>query len=400
MANSAWLGLQKKDAFSVSCIRLFQTRERLWQASTAVLQVWDGLVWTASKERWDLLGAGDHPIFTELGGGAWQVLPGQRASMWRVIADPPPGGHGNPDCSDPIPASVPNIMPICSGYATSREVGDKTGYTTHYARMGELTPAEPMLAFDGKLDTFWADVAGDRAWLGLDFSSQVSDVQCIRVAFPGIVSLQPRSGELQGWNGNTWRLQARWVFELEFHTDLACRRAPVAGEPISSAEDAELGDDYSGHRNPHKAFDHVPGRCRCWDHGMGRSRVRQRRSPGGDTWNRRPIPPATMWRIAYGERSGTVCLGQEERGWHRSWGVSEVEFYADDGCSMKLPGPDEGVDVVASGTREAGIAPLSGTGPHLAFDGLTATTWTAQCGAGARANEDPGAARATVVEAQ
>ena len=55
---------------------------------------------------------------------------------------------------------------------------------------------------------------------------------------------------------------------------------------------------------------------------------------------------------------------------------------------MKLPGPAEGVDVVASGTREAGIAPLSGTGPHLAFDGNTATTWTAQCGAGSRANEE------------
>ena len=59
----------------------------------------------------------------------------------------------------------------------------------------------------------------------------------------------------------------------------------------------------------------------------------------------------------------------------------------DDACSLKLPGPAEGVDVVASGTREAGIAPLSGTGPHLAFDGLVGTTWTAQCGAGSRANE-------------
>ena len=50
MANSAWLGLQKKDSFKVSCMRLYQTRERLKQASTAVLQVWDGLVWTASKD--------------------------------------------------------------------------------------------------------------------------------------------------------------------------------------------------------------------------------------------------------------------------------------------------------------------------------------------------------------
>ena len=43
------------------------------------------------------------------------------------------------------------------------------------ARMGETTTADPMKAFDGQLETFWADIAGDgdRAWLGLDFSSQV-----------------------------------------------------------------------------------------------------------------------------------------------------------------------------------------------------------------------------------
>lgn len=47
----------------------------------------------------------------------------------------------------------------------------------------------------------------------------------------------------------------RQVFELEFYTDLACRGSKVVGEPISSAEDADLADLYSGHRNPHKAFD-------------------------------------------------------------------------------------------------------------------------------------------------
>lgn len=123
------------------------------------------------------------------------------------------------------------------------------------ARMGETTTADPMKAFDGQLETFWADIAGDRAWLGLDFSSQVgkmgryfgrsiwepttrekptkhvairfgfvpksrvsqykvSDVQCIRVAFPGIRALQPQSGELQGWNGNTWRPVLSWVISL------------------------------------------------------------------------------------------------------------------------------------------------------------------------------------------
>ena len=206
MANSAWLGLQKQGAFSVSCIRLYQARERDHQAASAVLQVWDGLVWTASQ---------DHPILTELGGGAWQVLPGIRGSMWRFLADPSPGGHGvgvseirlyrNTDCTDQIHMAIPNIVPICSGYATSREVGAKTGYTNHYSSMGELTSADPLKAFDGELHTFWADIGGARAWLGLDFSTQVSDVQCVRLAFPGIRALQPSYGELQGWSGSTWR---------------------------------------------------------------------------------------------------------------------------------------------------------------------------------------------------
>ena len=191
-------------------------------------------------------------------------------------------------------------MPICSGYATAREVGDSTGYTNHYPQVGELSSLEPMKAFDGLLHTFWADISGPRAWLGLDFSSQVADVQCVKLAFPGIRALQPASGELQGWDGTTWKaltvgnsvlnmdavlrlplpqlggqgIQRRpapinsiwklqnvvaivaWkVFELEFYTDLACRGDAERGEPIGSMEDAELSDEFSGHRNPHKAFD-------------------------------------------------------------------------------------------------------------------------------------------------
>ena len=53
---------------------------------------------------------------------------------------------------------------------------------------------------------------------------------------------------------HSWHFE-RQVFELEFYTDLACRGSKVVGEPISSAEDADLADLYSGHRNPHKAFD-------------------------------------------------------------------------------------------------------------------------------------------------
>ena len=270
--------------FKASCSQIFEDESRLRSGLTRSEGFVEGkhLVWLQTHFH-DLQGA--KACFTLL----WRESP--------ITVK----FQGNSDCTNPIMASIPNIMPICSGYATAREVGDQTGYTNHYSRLGELAQLDPMLAFDGELHTFWADVAGNRAWLGLDFSSQVADVQCIKIAFPAIRSLQPTTGELQGWNGNTWKavnaptnnvfnmdsvlllplqqlggqgfqrrpapphsiwklenipaISAWKVFELEFYTDLACRGNPVVGEPISSAEDAVLADQFSGHRNPHKAFD-------------------------------------------------------------------------------------------------------------------------------------------------
>ena len=50
-------------------------------------------------------------------------------------------------------------------------------------------------------------------------------------------------------------IQTWVVFELGLYTDLACRGDPITGMAISSAEDAALSDGFSGHMNPHKAFD-------------------------------------------------------------------------------------------------------------------------------------------------
>ena len=47
---------------------------------------------------------------------------------------------------------------------------------------------------------------------------------------------------------------------MAFYTELACRGDAVQGEAISSAEDAALGDQFSGHKNPLKAFDGVTWR--------------------------------------------------------------------------------------------------------------------------------------------
>eukprot|EP00931_Biecheleriopsis_adriatica_P035939 TRINITY_DN2071_c0_g1_i1.p1 TRINITY_DN2071_c0_g1~~TRINITY_DN2071_c0_g1_i1.p1 ORF type:complete len:2399 (+),score=409.38 TRINITY_DN2071_c0_g1_i1:693-7199(+) len=482
MGNSAWLGMQWSRGVKVRCLRLYQDRTRVNQASNAVLQVWTGSTWAASKS---------HPVFTELGGGAWQVLPGFRGSMWRVLADPAPGGMGvaisemsffsNSDCTGDLPMAVPNVVPICSGYAMSREIGRQTGYVNHYFHMGELSGADPTKAFDKQFKTFWADLGGKHAWLGLDFSTQVVDVQCIKLAIASVRVLQPVYAELQGWNGETWKaetsaragslstdstllvplytlggggMQRRpappdsiwrvqnvppvkaWrVFELEFYANLGCHGQPVKGTAIGSAKDAGLSDRFNGQLQPLKAFDRdtssfweadcidencpprtawigldlegQPAEIRCIRIIQSGNRAAQVpliglaawrgedfvetvvfQGVGGDTWNIRPAPPDTLWRVSYGQRMEKLCYGQEKQRFTRSWGVMELEFFADDACTKKLPGPEDGVDVIASGTREVGLASLAGTGPHLAFDGKDTTTWAAQCGASKRPNED------------
>ena len=57
---------------------------------------------------------------------------------------------------------------------------------------------------------------------------------------------------------------------MAFYTDLACRGDAVQGVAISSAEDAALGDRFSGHKNPLKAFDGVAER------GKSRGKIMER----------------------------------------------------------------------------------------------------------------------------
>eukprot|EP00930_Biecheleria_cincta_P029363 TRINITY_DN20433_c0_g1_i1.p1 TRINITY_DN20433_c0_g1~~TRINITY_DN20433_c0_g1_i1.p1 ORF type:complete len:2411 (-),score=384.04 TRINITY_DN20433_c0_g1_i1:107-7339(-) len=482
MEQTAWLGMQKGASFQLRCLRLYQDRDVRKQVTTAALQYWDGMAWGNSPS---------FPIFNELGGGAWQMLPGFRGSMWRILAEAAPGGHGvgfselsffrNSDCTGHLPMGLPNVVPICSGFATAKEVGTVTGYKNHYYHMGELSNADPNKAFDGQLHTFWAEVRQGPIWLGLDFSTQVADVQCIKMAIAGIRSLQPARAELQGWNGKTWKatgaqavadatlimnlpslggggtqrrpapvdslwrlqntysLPAWIVFEVEFYVDMACRGSPLQGTAIGSAKDAAANDRYNGHRQPAQAFDKDAstyweadcpnGVCgekmawigldlegktealRCFRLMQSGRRASQTQSIalaawkgtdfveevryyglGGDTWNQRPAPPDTMWRINYVKRANEKCPGTSQLTVRdpvtdqivaklRSWGVSELEFYSDDACSDKLPGPKEGVDVIASGSRPIGLAPTAGTGPVLAFDGSTSSVWSAQCAA-------------------
>merc|ERR1719447_1932664 len=79
--------------------------------------------------------------------------------------------------------------------------------------MGESGIADPGMAFDGDYATFWCDLdllnedtelKPWTGWIGMDMTSQVTDVQCVRLAGAPIKSLQARWAELQGWDGDVW----------------------------------------------------------------------------------------------------------------------------------------------------------------------------------------------------
>ena len=70
------------------------------------------------------------------------------------------------------------------------------------------------------------------------------------------------------------------------------------------------------------------------------------RGIGGGSWNRRPAPANSMFRVRWQSRrpDGENCDGFRPRNYLRSWGVSELEFYSDDKCSSKIPLINNGVE--------------------------------------------------------
>jgi hypothetical protein len=59
---------------------------------------------------------------------------------------------------------------------------------------------------------------------------------------------------------------------------------------------------------------------------------------GGGSWNRRPSPANTLWRIRYENRrpAENDCDGRRQRQYERSWGVSEIGFFFDERCKEKI----------------------------------------------------------------
>jgi hypothetical protein len=381
----------------------------------------------------------------------------------------------------------PNIMPICSAYATAREVARATGYEAHLRILGDFGDTTPNYAFDGDLNTFWADLTTkEQSWVGLDVTTQVMDIKCVRIVLAGIKVLQHDHTEMQAWDGmrwatkisavtpwtralpfavplttgnnfqrrpspprSLWRLEndiavTGWeVMEVEFYMFVDCSGQPMAGTAISSITEVHSLTQDGGHNYAAMAFDQdrvtrwtadckntteqsigryivpvdnvckpseawigidadVPTSVTCFRIiQSGRRNLQASKLAlsmwngeewevqgryagfGGESWNRRPAPPDTLWRISLVQQKTELCPSHGRGMDMRSWGVSEIEFFADDECSIKLPGIADGANVIVSGTREPNVATRSQQpqfDPNFAFDGDIKTYWAAQCG--------------------
>ncbi|CAE8636269.1 unnamed protein product, partial [Polarella glacialis] len=235
--------------------------------------------------------------------------------------------------------------------------------------------------------------------------------------------------------GSLWRLanavelEVAWeVLELAFFQDAQCSSQEIHGNPISSVSaDGAMGRD-GGHAAPSLAFDRNletswtascgKGGCqiseawigidagvyslvRCFRIVQAGLRTHQSGSVmlaswgedgwqigdlhqglGGHSWNQRPVGADTMWRVVLEEQELGTCRRPGNWKRRRSWGISELELFADEACSEKLPGIADGAMPISNGIFWGDAMLFNAS--H-AFDGRESTFWAASCGA-ARSN--------------
>eukprot|EP00929_Paragymnodinium_shiwhaense_P078517 TRINITY_DN40717_c0_g1_i1.p1 TRINITY_DN40717_c0_g1~~TRINITY_DN40717_c0_g1_i1.p1 ORF type:complete len:2945 (-),score=449.91 TRINITY_DN40717_c0_g1_i1:115-8949(-) len=329
--GEAWLGLQGMDAPEIRCLRLRQHRHRerrMWQV---VLQRWQGIKWEPfydMNQGW-VLG---------LGGGDWQTWPSQPGALWRLALRPQQGALGMAVAELGLytSATCENASRIlgramASAVASAPEIVRQTGYTAHLREVGTSSSvlAAPELVFDGKSQTFWAELMpigqpetmqedGNEAWVGLELDQPGADVLCARILLSDVPSMQPSWAELQTWDGRGW-----------------------VSRPSTP-----------GFRKDMMYF---------W--------AENRRLPvlPGSGWLRRPAVRDALWRVENGE---SLVDG---------WAVAELRFHEDTSCADP---PVNGTPLASLPVVPYQNGQVSGQHlPSLAFDGVESTSWYASCGA-------------------
>jgi hypothetical protein len=324
MSTSAWLGLDLGPMpADVRCFRLRQSGEKVSQASSAEVHVWDGSQF--KQVNWPL-----SPVISDFGGGADVTRPMEAGMTWRVenIGFIRYGWriyeihlYAAEDCSserlrvDRVYGSGANLFE-----------GDRS------------TGGPPGAASDGDESTYWQsndDARRGTAWIAFELNraNQHVEVKCFRLLQSGVRVHSTDSIKILRWTGDRFEGVAE-------HFDLAGGQWNQRPAPGDSMWRIVLAGT--------KCLEADPAWCDC---------------------------PSISCKLDTLE----PCAGATPQPYERAWGVSHLRFFTDSNCT-----PDK--EVLGQPIASGHLAPVRAVDPpdlhgaEKAFDeDPDESGWIANC---------------------
>jgi len=343
-----WYGIDfRSETTWVRCMKIQQGGLSTEQAADLTLEFWDGKNWSQDDQDPATIGStygssGEITLrdrwFRDLGGGGWQRRPALPGTMWRMEnADYVPEGwavyevefFSDAGCKgDGSISKLPNGTVVDTG-------GSLYGQPISSGFIPIESDTGPQNAFDRDMETAW--------------TSQCSEVNKF------LVSRKTKLDPVGCHVGKAW-------IGLDFHLEpkeVRCFRVKQVGfEKMQSGKVAMTK----------------------WD-GITWQKVWTAGGLGGSSWDQRPVPPNSMWRVVHLKSTEKKCPGAASRIFNRVWGVSELQMYSDDHCSKKVTG---GVPI-SSGTIERyrkTVYDAANYSIDAAYDGVVDLEWGANCNMG------------------
>jgi len=306
--EQGFIGMEFTVPTAVRCVRLFQNtprdvfereQRRSWSAGFA-LQKWTGLEWKTEETFWDSKVAYGAYIptltapFIGNAPGVWEDLRPPNRSCWRLINDDYTSGQWK------VLELEFYTSEFCVG--VDPELVESKIYGLPLAMQG---PQDLTIDY-----VFDREVRQDRTWQSTCTMGREGSGSCI----PG-----------EAWLG---------MYTRGLQPDVKCFKIYQSKYLDEQSSFVSLQVYLDGIWTPHSQHPEI----------------------GGGTWNRRPAPPWTLWRI----RNNNEIRGQ--------WTVHELRAYRDPLCLVQMtPGL-----AVASGNWGVDL-------PSNAYDADSVTAWVANC---------------------
>ncbi|CAK9066377.1 unnamed protein product [Durusdinium trenchii] len=317
--EQAFIGLEFQEPSVVQCIRFFQKsprdisdreQRRSWSAGIA-LQRWSGEEWFTTERFWDPNHAYDPVLSPTLatpfvGGapGTWEDLRPPSRSAWPV--------DGSRTGASAKPKGVEILLWAAEFYTSPFCEDPESRVRGTPIPMQGPRNQEVRYAFD-------QDLRQDVGWTSSCTSSRMEGITCVPA---------------EAWLG---------IYTRGQQPNITCFRILQTLDMVFATCAWKMMGVYINGRWQYDSF---------------------HREIGGGTWNRRPAPPWTLWRI----RNNENITAQ--------WKMAEVRAYQDPLCLVSMtPG-----NPIASGY-------FQGDEPAQALDDDATTMWTANCRNGLSCNE-------------